>query len=123
MGAKRRTKFHETIETPEMFEEVISGADKKMAIFDVHQDWCGPCECMEANYQTIWFTLEEPENRISFWQCAESILPQEWRDKLKLDVRPRFLIFLNGELLSEIKGAKLTEIEKCIKNNLPELDD
>ena len=68
MGAKKRTIFHEVIQTPEQFEAVISEDEKRMAIIDVHLDWCGPCICMTENWQTIWFGMDEPETRISFWQ-------------------------------------------------------
>ena len=78
---------------------------------------------MEPNYQSIWFSLDEPEHRISFWQCAESALPEAMKEKLKIDVRPRFLIYFEGQLKGDIKGAKLTEIEKCIDMHLPGLDD
>ena len=68
MGAKKRTIFHEVIQTPEQFEAIISEDEKRMAIIDVHLDWCGPCICMTENWQTIWFGMDEPETRISFWQ-------------------------------------------------------
>ena len=67
MGAKKRTKFHETIQSPEQFELVTSEEEKRMAIIDVHLDWCGPCVCMEPNYSAIWFNLDDPQTRISFW--------------------------------------------------------
>ena len=67
MGAKKKTKFHETIASPEQFEQIGSEEEKRMAIVDVHMDWCGPCVCMEANYGAIWFSLDEPQDRISFW--------------------------------------------------------
>ena len=60
MGGKKRTKFHETISTPEQFEAVFSEEEKRMAIVDVHLDWCGPCVCMVPNYAAIWFQLEDP---------------------------------------------------------------
>ena len=52
----------------EQFEAIISEDEKRMAIIDVHLDWCGPCICMTENWQTIWFGMDEPETRISFWQ-------------------------------------------------------
>ena len=67
MGGKKRTKFHETITSPEQFEQISSEEETRMAVVDVHLDWCGPCNCMVPNYSAIWFNLEDPQSRISFW--------------------------------------------------------
>ena len=77
---------------------MTSEEEKRMAIIDVHLDWCGPCVCMEPNYSAIWFSMDEPQTRISFWQIAESNLPEAWKEKLQVNVRPKFLVFFGGQL-------------------------
>ena len=119
----KKKVFHEIIKDTDHFEKIVNAEFGPMAVVDVHLDWCGPCLCMEQNYQTMWFSIDDPEHRISFWQCPESSLPEEWKSKLNLTVEPRFLIFLQGELKKEIKGAKYTDLELGIDQHLPEPAD
>ena len=77
--------FHQTIKSVEQFEELTSNeAEGPLVIIDAHLDWCGPCVCMETNYPAIWFSYDEPEQRLSFWQCCESNLPEDLKNKLQL---------------------------------------
>ena len=39
----------------------------KIAIVDAHLEWCGPCISMVPNYNSIWFGMDDPEMKISFW--------------------------------------------------------
>ena len=123
MGGKaKKTIFHETIKSPEQFEEVIAMTENggPIAIIDCHLDWCGPCHPMTPNYQTLWFSYDEPATRLSFWQCVEENLTEELREKLKLDVMPKFIIFAGGKLVSEIHGAKYNDLMEAIDTNIPE---
>ena len=58
-----------------------------------------------------------------FWQCSEEFLPEELREKLKLDVVPRFLVFQGGEQRKEISGARLDGLELAIKEFIPDLEE
>ncbi len=78
---------------------------------------------MIAYYVGIWFGLDEPETRISFWHCSDLNIPEEVRDELKLDITPRFLIYYKGELKAEIKGAKFVELQEAINDHVPKLDE
>ena len=122
MGAKKKVIFHEQIQSSEQFEALISEDEKRMVVIDCHLDWCGPCHCMEPNWPTIWFSLDDPAKRISFWQIKESLLPAIWQEKLALTIRPRFLIFFGGQLKEEIEGAKLNDIEKGVNDHLPSIE-
>ena len=126
MGGKaKKTIFHETIKSPEHFQEVIdkSEAGGPIAIIDCYLAWCGPCEPMVPNYQTLWFTYDEPEKRLSFWQCPEECLPDDLKAKMALNVIPRYLIFANGKQVCDIKGAKYNELQAGIDQNIPEGPD
>ena len=95
MASKKKQKiFHTIIKDQEDFGRIVNPDFGPMAVIDVHLDWCGPCQCMEQNYQSMWFSMEDPEHRISFWQAPEGVIPDEWKEKLKLTVEPRFLVFL-----------------------------
>ena len=126
MGGKaKKTIFHETIKSPEHFQEVIdrTEAGGPIAIIDCYLAWCGPCEPMVPNYQTLWFTYDEPEKRLSFWQCPEECLPDDLKAKMALNVIPRYLIYANGKQVCDIKGAKYNELQAGIDQNIPEGPD
>ena len=88
MGPKKRTIFHEVIKDEAQFNEVISEEFGKMAVIDCHLSWCGPCIAMEGNYPPLFFSIDDPDSRISFWQCPEESLPQEMKDNF-------YLIYVN----------------------------
>ena len=64
MPPKKNKIFHHPIESLKKFEELVNTDEEKneglqpIVIIDCHLDWCGPCEAMVPNYQTIWFTYE-----------------------------------------------------------------
>ena len=118
MGPKKRTKFHETINSVEEFNQIaLNEENEKMVVIDAHLEWCGPCISMVPNYNSIWFSIDEPESRISFWHASENVIPDEMKEELKLTNVPRFLIYNKGELRAEIKGARFVELEtKCMEN-------
>ena len=119
----KRTKFHEVIKDAEQFTELMENEQKKVLVFDAYLEWCGPCTCMEANYATLYFGIENPESRIQFLQVCEDFLPDELKEKLKLDVVPRFLVYQGGELKKEIQGAKLVDLTDAINEFVPELEE
>ena len=117
----KRTKFHSTITSPEHFEKVIE--DKRLSLIDCHLEWCGPCTSIEPNYSAIFFTYEDSDNRMAFYQCSEENLPEALRNKLKLTLIPRFLIYQNGDLKQEIDVVIYNEFVDAFEKHLPELDE
>ena len=70
---------------------------KRLIVIDVHLAWCGPCNVMESNFRSIYFGLDDADNRIGFYTCDEESLPQEIASHLKfgaLTCKPRICIFL-----------------------------
>ena len=110
MGPKKRTIFHEVVKDADHFNEVTSAEFGKMAIIDCHLEWCGPCVAMESNYPALFFLIDDPDNRISFWQCAEGNLPTEIKENMKLTCVPRFLIYEGGICKQEINGARYVDL-------------
>ena len=104
-------------------EELLANELKKVIVVDAYLEWCGPCQCMESNYAGLYFSVDSPDTRICFWQCQEEFLGEELKEKLKLDVVPRFLVYQGGELKKEIVGAKLVDLTDAINEFIPEMDD
>ena len=123
MGPKKRTKFHEDVADEDQWHKIVNEEEQRLVVVDVFLDWCGPCQCMIANYPGIWFKYDDPEVRISFWHANEKVLPQELKEQLKLDVSPRFLIYHKGELKQEIKGARYVDLENAIDEYIPRHDE
>ena len=89
----KRAIFHDKITSVKQFEEIISDP-RKVIVLDIHKEWCGPCVCMEGVYNTLWFSIDDPENRLAFWQCSEENIPAEILTKLgELTVIPKFVIY------------------------------
>ena len=123
MGGKaKKVKFHDDIKSPEQFQEIIDKSENNgpIAVIDCHLSWCGPCAPMIPNYQTLWFSYDEPETRLSFWHCNEENIPEDLKAKVQLEVKPRFLIFAGGKMVANISGAKFNELADGINANIPE---
>ena len=96
MPPKKRTQFCYPIEKREDFQKIISEENHKLSVIDLYLDWCGPCEAMQSNYQTIWFNFESPETRIEFWTATQEIIPEEVLALLKqgpISCKPRFVVY------------------------------
>ena len=122
MGVKKRTIFHETIKSPEHYEEIVEKSlnGGPIAIIDAFLSWCGPCDPMIPNYASLFFSYDEPESRLSFWHFPEENMPEGLAAKLKLNVIPRFFIVANGSIKTIIEGAKYNELVDGINANIPE---
>ena len=121
MGGKKRTVFHEVIKSEEHFNEIqeksICGP---IAIIDCHLDWCGPCAPMVPNYAQLFFSYEDPDNRLNFFQYPESNMSDEMKERMNLSIIPRFIVLANGAQVSEISGAHYVELVSAIDKNIPE---
>ena len=93
-----------------------------MIVIDLHLAWCGPCDVMENNYRSLFFNIVDAAERISFFTASAEVIPEEFLTKLKCGVltcKPRFAIFLEGELKCEIDGADFTTMEEQVNKLLP----
>ena len=116
--------FHKDIKSIEEFEEITNNTEKgPLVIMDVYLSWCGPCACMVPNYPSIWFSYDDPESRLSFYQCSEEFVPEELLAELKLSIKPCFLIYHQGKQLEVIKGAKYVDLTNAIDKYVPEGPD
>ena len=124
MGAKKRTSYHDVIKSQEQYEEIVSVSEPaggRIAIIDCHLDWCGPCLPMIPNYQTLVNTYDDADNRFAFFQFPEANMSEEFKEKMALDVIPKFLVVANGTIAAEIKGVKYVELVDALNKFIPEL--
>ena len=92
-------------------------------MIDVHLTWCGPCIVLDNNYRALYFAFEEPEKRLEFFTIEHSQLPPEFRDKVQVTCKPRFLIYLEGEIKADIEGVDYNKIETVVTTYIPGLDE
>ena len=126
MGAKKRTIYHEVIKSQEQYEDlcaVSEPAGGRIAIIDCHLDWCGPCVPMVPNYQTLINTYDDADNRFAFFQFPECNMSDEFKEKMNLDIIPRYILIAGGHIAAEIKGAKYVELVDALNKFIPELNE
>ena len=124
MPPKKKIFFNQ-IRDQDHYHQVLSENPTRVNIIDCHLEWCGPCKCMEPNYQALWFSIEDgdPEGRVAFWQCQEEHLPDDLQAKLALSLIPKFIIVKGGDIKKEITGARLVEIQETMMDLLPEIEE
>ena len=69
---------------------------------------------MASNYSSIWFSFDNPDNRLEFWTVDVKNVSEEVLLNLtegKLTCKPRFLIYRRGEKVSEISGCDFTKLQ------------
>ena len=63
--SKKRKVFHEVCKSADEFEALCDAENpnwsEKLIVVDLHLDWCGPTQCMEAIYQTLFYSIDNPE--------------------------------------------------------------
>ena len=96
---------------------------------DYYLEWCGPCKVMEPNYRQMYFSFDSPDDRICIFQCEDGMVPKEMRDtpEFKTQIgeigcKPKFAIYLEGELKGVVNGADYTKIEELIKRFIPSIE-
>ena len=121
MGGKKRTVFHEVIKSEEHYNEIVEKSNGgPIAVIDCHLDWCGPCAPMVPNYATLFYSYEDPDNRIGFFQYPESNMSEEMKEKMALSIIPRFIVIASGAQAADIKGAHYVDLVSAIDKNIPE---
>ena len=74
-------------------------------------------------YGTLFYSIENPEQRVAFYQVNESMLPEGWLAEKKIDkltVVPKFVIMHQGSVKKVIDGVKFVELDKEMNAHLPQ---
>ena len=126
MPPKAQKEIVYPINSEEHFQSIANPENKKLSIIDLHATWCGPCQVMFQNYRTIYFNYEQADNRIEFWTCDTSFLPADLYKKYitnPTSCKPKFLIYLEGEIKGDVEGADISKIENLVTKYIPALDE
>ena len=81
---------------------------------------------MQENFRALHVRFDEDFNKMEFFSCEASLVPEEVLAGLQcgpLSCKPRFVMYLEGEKKCEIDGADYTKFEQAIGRNIPSFDD
>ncbi|TDL20918.1 thioredoxin-like protein [Rickenella mellea] len=104
------------VTTLEEFNKIIN--QDKYTVFDFWATWCAPCRLISPTFEALAKSVAEAdESKIEFYKvdtdAAIDIAGQgmgEDEDEKKVDgfpvtIMPTFLMFKNGKVVNEFKGA------------------
>ena len=125
MGAKKRTIYHAVIKSHEEYDELVETSTNggKIAIIDCHLDWCGPCLPMVPNYQSLINSYDNADARFGFYQFPESAMNDEMKEKMNMNIIPKYIVLAEGKIAAEIHGVHYVEIVDALNKFIPEMGD
>jgi len=97
-----------------------------VVVIDLYLEWCGECVAMKENFKTLWFSFDDPDNRMGFYKCEKGAVPEDVLtafDHGELTCKPRFVMYYEGEKKIEITGPDYTALEQACNKFCPSLDD
>ena len=110
------------IETPEQWATVFGEEATKDMLFivEVYAAWCGPAAAAISTYMR----LKEDNDGKKFKLCkvcADVAGGEgEYLEKFKINARPTFLFFKDGEQVAQIDGVSMPTLEKMMHEHMPE---
>lgn len=60
------------LQSTEQFKKLVEGSDKKLLVFDLYADWCGPCRILSPTLEQI---AAEQGNKVSFYKINVDRFP------------------------------------------------
>jgi thiol-disulfide isomerase/thioredoxin len=128
MAAAMRAKLATLItavESPEQWDEIVSGLGKKLLVVDLHKKWCGPCEVMRPIFERIFLNTDECENRCSFVSVSDEVSIKALEAyTAKVTSKPFFLLWKQNEIVGKVDGCNSPEVSGLINEHMPSaLDD
>jgi len=120
MSKKVDVSFMRMVNTEDDWKrEIKECGPKLLCIIDVYSSLWGPCEMLAGHFSNFFFDLGETCGIKFVRACADGI------DSLKehrQSSSPVFLIYLDGELKKEIKGADIPQVKGCIMSMAPKIE-
>merc|ERR1712146_662601 len=108
-----------------------NAAKDMLFVVEVYAAWCGPSQAVLSTYKKIKDNNEAKKFKLCK-VCAD-LCPDSSTDafkeaeetplllaKHKVNPRPTFLLFKEGELVAQVEGVSMPTLEKLITEHMPE---
>ncbi|ETV83274.1 hypothetical protein H257_04039 [Aphanomyces astaci] len=89
----------------------------KLIVVDVYQDWCGPCRVLEPTYKRISTETPGGDSRVLFASVSATLKIENIADNQCC--KPRFVLYRDKKIVSDIVGVNVPTLEAAVKQNLP----
>ena len=115
------------VESIDQFKELVNPENLRVTVIDFYLEWCGPCKVMDPNYRPMYFSYDSPDDRIGIYNCEVNNICPEWLEEHKETVgeftcKPKFGVFLEGDLKVIIDGADHSLIAEYVHKYIPSLE-
>ena len=87
--------------------------EKGLMVLDCFATWCGPCKVIAP--QVVKFSDQYTDAR--FYKLDVDEVP-DVAQELSVRAMPTFMLFKDGEKVTEVVGANPVALETAIKNNM-----
>ena len=115
-----------TIETPEQWTTIAGDSAHKdmLYVVEVYASWCGPSQAATSTYRKIKDANEAKKFKLCK-VCADLDCPRPKADaegemepffpleKYKINAKPTFLLFKDGDQVAAVDGVSMPMLEKC----------
>jgi len=112
---------HNEDEFRAMVEDENGAAYKKLMIVDVYTNWCGPCAQMVPTFKNLQVNVDNFEDRCQVLQVDREMI-EEFKEKYTATSKPRFLFYLQGQMVAEIDGLNAPAILRTIDEFIPSIE-
>lgn len=103
--------------TLEEFQSLQSNNPNKVYFIDFMADWCGPCKLMKPFIQeTATNYLNEGKDIEFYMIVSDDDENEELVQHYNVNALPTFMLFKNGEILSNITGVDKKGITNTLAN-------
>ena len=110
------------VETPEQWATICGDEATKDMLFivEVYAAWCGASAAAISTYKRL-----KDENAAKKFKlckvCADVAGGEgEYLEKFKINARPTFLFFKDGEQVAQVDGVSMPTLEKLMMEHMPE---
>lgn len=90
--------------------DIISS--EKPVIFDFWAEWCGPCKAISPIFEQL--AQIEESSGVGFYK-VDVDAAEQIAQEVGVRAMPTFVVFMNGEKVSELVGAQPPKLEALVK--------
>eukprot|EP00798_Chlamydomonas_sp_ICE-L_P015252 gene15252-21334_t len=100
--------------TKDTYYQYLEENKDTLVIVDCYTDWCGPCKLIYP--ELVKLAEERTDIKIVKFNCNK--YNKDLGVKLKIRVAPTFLLYMNGEMVDTMTGAKVEKLKEKIEDAL-----